>query len=220
MRGKIVNDTKEKMQETFKKLHLLGYETETYLVGLSQFISKEINTVKHESLPEENQFFFSDTEESAKPLPNGMILFSERPRYWHYSFSSDVVLEDGVQVRKWDVNSRDNALQRWVFDVDAYKLSYSDYGHYCRPMTDEVFVELIDAYFEKVSNMVEDVNKMSQFVALLINTDYADSSFMAEVAASYTSERIEKFIEAVEKCKQLSLPVTDYREVFNFSQTM
>ena len=207
------------MQETLTKLNLLGYNTDAYLVGLNQFISKEITIVKHQCLPESHASQFFEDEESTVLLPNGNILFTEKPAFWNHNFSSDMVLKNGETVREWSPSGYGNLLQEWVFEVKEHNISYNEYGQYCRHMTDETFTELVDAFYEKATLMVNNPNRLPQFVSMLINTDYADAELMAEIADSYTDEQVDNFIEAVKRCKDLKLPITDYREVFNFSQT-
>lgn len=203
------------MQETFNKLNLLGYTVDQYLVGLNQFISKEIIVVRHESMPADN--FGEGFEEETRLLPNGMILHTEKPRFWNYNFISDVVLQDGVKTRTWRSNGFSNALQMWAVGADA-STSYSKYSRFCGTISNEDFIELIDMLYDKIVSFVN-VEDAPQFLTLMLNTDFNNDAFMAEISNTYSAKQVEKFIDAVEKCNQMSLPVSDYREVFNYSQT-
>lgn len=207
------------MNEALKKLNLLGYNTDSYLVGLNQFISKEITIIRHECLPVNEVNYYFEEESSAVELADGKILFTEKPSFWYTSFTSDIVIVDDKPVRQWKVSGYDTSFQEWVFDVKAQKLSYSEYSQYCRAMNDETFIELVYAFYNKASRMVSKLDRLPQFVSMLINTEYTDGNLMAEIASTYTDTQIEKFIESIKQCKKLSLPVTDYREVFNFSQS-
>lgn len=204
------------MQETFNKLNLLGYTVDQYLVGLNQFISKEIVVVRHESLPADH-FGEGFEEEATRPLPNGQLLYTEKPRFWNYNFISDVIIEDGVKARTWRSNGFSNALQMWAVGANA-NTSYSQYSRFCGTISNDDFVELIDRLYDKIVSFVN-VEDAPQFLTLMLNTDFDNDSFMAEIANTYSAKQVEKFIDAVEKCNQMSLPVSDYREVFNYSQT-
>lgn len=206
------------MQNTFEKLNLLGFKVDHYLVGLNQFISKEIIVVKHETLPEEH---FTDyfEEESAVPLTNGQILFTKKPGFWYNNFVSDIIVENDEKKRTWRSSEYSVAFQEWVVrDAKGNLPNYSEYGKYCRTMDDETFSEFVDLLYAKVEKLVPNISRMNQFMGLMLNTEYSDEKLMAEIASTYTELQVQRFLESVEKCKALSLPITDYREVFNFSQ--
>lgn len=207
------------MEQTFNQLVALGYEIDSYLVGLNQFISKEKIVIKHQSRPEEP---FSDyfEEGHAQTLANGLTLFTKKPTMWYEDFASDIIIEDGVKKRTWRVAGFSSSFQEWVVSDGTRKPEYSAYSMYYRNMDDATFAEFIDRLYRKVSSMLPTEERMPELMSLLINTEFTSDELMAEIASTYSKEQVEKFIEAVKDCNKLELPITDYREVFNYSQSM
>lgn len=206
------------MQKTFNQLVSLGYQIDSYLVGLNQFLSKEKIVIKHQSRPEEPfQEYFE--EGSATLLPNGVTLFTKKPSLWYEDFSSDIIIEEGIKKRTWRVSGFSHSFQEWVVSNGNDKPEYSSYSMYYRNMDDATFAEFVDRLFRKVSSFLPDEELMPEFMSLIINTDFTSDKLMAEISLNHSKAQVEKFIEAVKQCNKLELPITDYREVFNYSQS-
>ena len=202
------------MKNIEQQLALMGYEKETYLIGINQFISKEINIIKHK-LMENKSWDFTD-ENDTVTLPDGRLLFTKKPSFWNYSFNSDVKIVDGEIVRVWRVGEYGSQFQEWVLGVTK-ETPYSEYSKYVIAMTDEVFEELLDKFFEKVTKLVANKERLPYFVAMLIHTGYQQDTLLAEIATNQTLEDVARFVDTLQKCEELGIPVTDYREVFNYS---
>lgn len=202
------------MKNVEQQLTLMGYESQTYLIGINQFISKEITIVKHKLL--ENKIWDIVDEADTITLPNGRLLFTKKPSFWNYSFNSDVKIINGEVVRVWRVGEYGSQMQEWVLNVTK-ETSYSSYSQYVTGMTDEIFEDLIDKFFTKASQLVPNLERLPYFIAMLIHTGYQQDELLAEIASSQTLADVERFVETLQKCEELGIPVTDYREVFNYS---
>lgn len=208
-----------RMDKTFNQLDNLGYKKRVHLIGLNQFLSKERIFITHSSKPND-PFEEHEEEGEVKPLSNGILLNTKLPSSWYNDFSSDIVLEEGEKVRKWRTDFFSNTFHEWVFSKDETKAEYSSYSMYYNNMNDDSFAELINMLFKKVNSLTNMESRLPQVMSLLIHTDFRDAELMGEIVSTHGVSQVDKFILAVKQCKQLDLPIADYREVFNYSQTV